>query len=118
MTHTATLNTAKYNTNKRENPHNQPHGSVKDTKECRLGKGKFWMVQAEDSMLLADRAQANQGVGKVPKPIPTSLFERFLQTTTTTKTRESAVENGQHAKRSPRSSFWLKPTTAANFKIS
>ena len=33
------------------------------------------MGQAEYSILPADRAQANQGVGKVPKPVPTSLWD-------------------------------------------
>ena len=34
-----------------ENPHIPPHEAVKDTKECRLGRGKSWMSQAEDSVL-------------------------------------------------------------------
>ena len=34
-----------------ENPHNPLHEAVKDTKGCRLGWGKSWMGQAEDSIL-------------------------------------------------------------------
>ena len=34
-----------------ENPHNPLHEAVKDTKRCRLGRGKSWMGQAEDSVL-------------------------------------------------------------------
>ena len=33
------------------NPHNPLHEAVKDTKGCRLGRGKSWMGQAEDSVL-------------------------------------------------------------------
>ena len=33
-----------------KNPHNQLHEAVKDTKGCRLGWGKSWMGQAEDSV--------------------------------------------------------------------
>ena len=34
-----------------ENHSNPLHESVKDTKGCRLGRGKSWMGQAEDSIL-------------------------------------------------------------------
>ena len=34
-----------------ENSHNPLHVDVKDTKGCRLGRGKSWMDQAEDSIL-------------------------------------------------------------------
>ena len=34
-----------------ENPHNPLHEAVKDTKGCRLGRGKSWMGEAEDSIL-------------------------------------------------------------------
>ena len=34
-----------------ENPHNTLHEAVKDTKRCRLGRGKSWMGQAGDSTL-------------------------------------------------------------------
>ena len=34
-----------------ENPHNLLHEAEKDTKGCRLGRGKSWMGQAEDSIL-------------------------------------------------------------------
>ena len=34
-----------------ENPHNPVHEAVKDTKGCRLGRGKSWMGQAEYSIL-------------------------------------------------------------------
>ena len=34
-----------------ENPHNPFHEAVKDTKGCRLGRGRSWMGQAEDSIL-------------------------------------------------------------------
>ena len=53
-----------------ENPHNPLHEAVKDTKGCRLGRSKPWMCQAS---VPANRAQANQGVGKIPKPIAASL---------------------------------------------
>ena len=33
------------------NPHNPLHQAVKDPKGCRMGRGKSWMVQAEDSTL-------------------------------------------------------------------
>ena len=33
-----------------ENPHNPPHEAVKDTRGCRLGRGKSRMDQAEDSV--------------------------------------------------------------------
>ena len=33
------------------NPHNPLHEAVKDTKGYRLGRGKSWMGQAEDSVL-------------------------------------------------------------------
>ena len=34
-----------------ENPHNPLNEAVKDTKACKLGRGKSWMRQAEDSVL-------------------------------------------------------------------
>ena len=34
-----------------ENPHIPLHDTVKDTEGCRLGRGKSWMGQAEDSIL-------------------------------------------------------------------
>ena len=34
-----------------ENPYNPLHEAVKDTKGCRLGGGKPWMGQAENSIL-------------------------------------------------------------------
>ena len=34
-----------------ENPHNPLHEAMKDTEGCRLGWGKSWMGQAEDSIL-------------------------------------------------------------------
>ena len=34
-----------------EKTHNPLHEAVKDTKGCRLGRGKSWMGQAEDSIL-------------------------------------------------------------------
>ena len=42
--------------------HNTVHEAVKDTKGCRLGRGKSWMGQAEDSILQVCQltAQANQ----------------------------------------------------------
>ena len=51
----------------------------------------------------ADRAQASQRVGKVPKPIPASLWKNR-------KTWEITVENGQQVKRSEISSFSFKKT--------
>ena len=35
----------------RENPHSPLREAVKDTKGCRLGRGKSWMDQAEDPIL-------------------------------------------------------------------
>ena len=62
-----------------ENPHNPLHEAVKDTKGYRLGWASLGWVQhkTQESILaskLADRAQANQGVRKVPKPILASLW--------------------------------------------
>ena len=34
-----------------ENPHNPLHEAVKNTKGCRLGRGRSWMGQADDSIL-------------------------------------------------------------------
>ena len=55
-----------------ENPHNPLHDAVKNTKGCSLGRGKSWMDQADNSILQVCQltAQANQGVGKIPKLIP------------------------------------------------
>ena len=101
-----------------ENPHHPLHEAMKDTKGCRLGRGKSWMSQAEDSILQVCQAedsilqvcqaedsilqvcqltsQANQGVGKVPRPIPASLRDsRSCQ-----KTWKSSIENVQQAKQS------------------
>ena len=58
------------------NPHNPLHQAVKDPKGCRLGRGKSWIGQVLDgssrrlniASMSADRAQANQGLGEVPKP--------------------------------------------------
>ena len=58
------------------NPHNPLHETVKDTKGCRLGRGKSWNGSSRGlstAAMPADRTQANQGAGKVPKPIPESL---------------------------------------------
>ena len=33
-----------------ENPHNPLHEAVKDTKGCRLGRGKSWMCETENSI--------------------------------------------------------------------
>ena len=59
-----------------ENQHNPLHEAVKDTKGCRLGRGKSWLGQAVDSILQVYQLtefKQNQGLGKVPKPIPASL---------------------------------------------
>ena len=59
-----------------KNPHNPLHKAVKGTKGCRLVRGKSWMGQAKNlntASMQADRAQANQGVGKVLRLIPASL---------------------------------------------
>ena len=64
------------------------------------------MGQANDSILQsmpADRAQANQGVGKVPKPILASQLD-----TPSRKLVKSTVENGQQAKQNQRSSFLIQ----------
>ena len=57
-----------------ENPHNPHHAATKDTKGCSLGRGKSWMGKyrgLNTASVPADRAQANQGLGK--KLIPVSL---------------------------------------------
>ena len=76
------------------NPRNPLHEAVKDTKGCRLGRGKYWMGQAEDSIstasMPADRAQENQRVGKgTQTDSGVSTKHSFLNTW------ESTVENGR-----------------------
>ena len=51
-----------------ENPHNPLHNAVKDTKGCRLGRGKSWMGQAEDSVLQ---------VGQLTELKQTKEWERY-----------------------------------------
>ena len=65
-----------------------------------------------------DRAQANQGVGKVPKPILASLWlsTRHCCQKCEKTNWENTVKNGQQAKLSQRSSFSFKKT--ANHRIS
>ena len=88
-----------------ENRHNPLHEAVKDTKGCRLGRGKSWMGQAEDSILQ---------VWQLTELKQTKERERYLtdsgrlvsrDTPTRTEIRESTAGNGQQAKRSQRSSF-------------
>ena len=55
-----------------ENPHNPLHEAVKDTKGCRVKMGKSLSIAS----VPADRVQAKQGMGKVPKPIPASPSPR------------------------------------------
>ena len=55
-----------------ENPHNPFHEAVKDTKGCRVELGK----SSSMASMPADRVQAKQGMGKVPKPIPASPSPR------------------------------------------
>ena len=59
-----------------ENPHNLLHEAEKDTKGCRLGRGKSWMGQAEDSILqvcqLTELKQTKEWE-RYPKPISASL---------------------------------------------
>ena len=55
----------------------------------------------------ADRAQANQGVGKVPNPIQVSLWDAA---SARKHRKEVTVKNGQQAKRIQRSSFSIKKT--------
>ena len=40
-----------------ENPHIPFHAALKDTMGCRLGRGKSWMGQAEDSILQVCQAR-------------------------------------------------------------
>ena len=77
-----------------ENPYYPLHEAVKDTKGCRAGRGKSWLGQAEYSILPADRAQANQGVGKVPKPIPTSLWDTSARKPGNALSRMASRRNG------------------------
>ena len=59
-----------------ENPHSPLQEAVKDTKGCRLGRGKSWMGQAEDSILqvcqLTELKQTKEWE-RYPKPISASL---------------------------------------------
>ena len=59
-----------------ENPHNPLYEAVKDTKGCRLGRGKTWMGQAEDTILqvcqLTELKQTTEWE-LIPKPIPAFL---------------------------------------------
>ena len=91
------------------NPHNPLHQAVKDPKGCRLGRGKSWMGQADDSILQVCQL-TEQGLGKVPKPIPASQRDAL----SFQNTWEITVENGQQAKQSQRSSFSFKKTANRN----
>jgi len=55
-----------------ENPRNPLHEVVKDTKGYRVELGKSSSIAS----VPADRVQAKQGMGKVPKPIPASPSPR------------------------------------------
>ena len=78
-------------------PHNTLHEIAKETKGCRLGRGKSWMGQAEDSTLqvwqLTELKQTKSG--------------KYTQTDSGVSMRHSCqkickitVENGQQAKQS------------------
>ena len=93
--------------------HNTVHEAVKDTKGCRLGRGKSWMGQAEDSVLqLCQLTELKQ----------TKEWERYpnrfrcLYETPARKLGKGTVKNGHQAKQSQRSSFSLRKPTA-NRKI-
>ena len=60
---------------------------MKDTKGCRLGRGKSWMGQAEASIYCMQVCELTElmqtmeweRVGKVPKPIPASEIKLLIQ---------------------------------------
>ena len=90
-----------------ENPHNPHHEAVKDTKGYRLGQGKSWMGQAEDSILqICQLTELKQTKERYPNRFRGLYeFRRSCQ-----KTWKSSIENGQQAKQSQRSSFSFKKT--------
>ena len=87
-----------------ENRHNPLHEAVNDTEGCRLGRGKCWMGQAEDSILqvcrLTELKQAKEWDRYPNRFRPSRQSRHSFQ-----EIRESTVGNGQQAKRSQRSSF-------------
>ena len=93
-----------------ETSYNPLHETVKDTKGCRLGRGKSWMGQAEDSVLQVCQltAQANQGVGKgkLPKLIQASLRHSSQEKKKKKKKKKKPL--GKQAKQT--SSFLFKKT--------
>ena len=55
------------------------HEAVNDTKECRLGRGKSWMGQAEEPILPVfarwQYSKQTKQWERYPKPIPASLWD-------------------------------------------
>ena len=81
--------------------------AMKDTKGCRLGRGKSWMGQAEDSVLQVSSWQTSSK----PRSGKGTQTDSGVSTRhSCQKTWESTVENGQQAKQSKRSSFSFKKT--------
>ena len=89
------------------NPHNPLHQTVKDTKGCRLGWGKSWMDQAEDSVLQ---------VCQLTELKQTKEWERYanrfwrLYETLLPENLGKHYRNGQQAKQCQRSSFSFNKT--------
>ena len=80
-----------------ENPHNPLQEAVKGTKGCRLGRGKSWVGQAEDSILQVchlTEQQQKQGLGKARKPIPASLWDSPAREFGKALSRMASRQNG------------------------
>ena len=90
-----------------ENRHNPLHEAVKDAKGCRrVGHVLDGSSRGLNTASMpADRAQANQGVGKVPKPIPASPWDTPARKLGKALLRLASRQNSQ------RSSFSFKKTT-------
>ena len=78
-----------------ENPHNPLHEAVKDTKGCRLVRGKSWMRQAEDSVLQVCQLTELKRTKERERYL--NRFRRLYRHTCQ-ETWESTVENVQQAK--------------------
>ena len=96
-----------------ENPYNPLHEAVKDTKGCRLGRGKSWMGQTEESILQ---------VGQLAELKQTKEWERYpnrfqcLYETPLPENLSKHCRDGRQEKHNQRSSFSFKKT--ANCKTS
>ena len=98
-----------------ENPRNPLHEVVKDTKGYRVELGKSSSIAS----VPADRVQAKQGMGKVPKPIPASpsprdtLTREFGKALLRMASRQNEVRGQvfysrkQQTSKSPSVDWWL-----------